>query len=113
MHYINISVGLESNCHLFVDVVRTDNETKAHLFLCCPLYWPSYAALGGNFFSDVVGIASNEQSLRFSDSQKVDILLFGSSRLSNEENVEIFCHVQQLLRSVQTLSFNLNVKSIF
>lgn len=70
-------------------------------------------SLGEIFFSDVVGIASNEQWLRFSDSQKVDILLFGSSRLSNEENVEIFSHVQQLLRSVQTLSFNLNVKSIF
>ena len=64
MHYINISLGLMLNCHLSVDVARTD-ETKAHSFLQYSLYCTLYAAPEGNFISDVVCITSNVQRLRF------------------------------------------------
>ena len=53
VHYINISLGLESNCHLFANVGRTDNETKGNLFyiaLCIALRMLPK----GNFLSDVV-----------------------------------------------------------
>ena len=53
MHYINMSLGMESNCHLFVVVVRTDNETKSSVILILPFVLPlirSVLPLGEIFF---------------------------------------------------------------
>ena len=47
---------------------------------------------------------------------KVDLLLFGSSRLSNEQNVEIFSHVQQFIKESKCFClffFNLNLLHIY
>ena len=56
-----------------------DNETITHFFLQCP----NYAALR----SDLLAAAARIASGQYSDQQKVEVFLFGSSNMSNNENV--------------------------
>jgi len=77
-------------------------------------YCPVYAAPRGNLLSGAARIVSNVQWLRFLDSPKVDLLLFGSSRLLNEENIEIFSHVQQFMKESKCFCFfYLNLLNIY
>jgi len=92
VHYMIIILRLESNRHLFVDVVLLMRQ-KTHFFL----YSPLYAVPRGNSLSGAARIVSNVHWLRFSDSQKVNLLLFGFSCLSNDTNVKFFSHVQQFI----------------
>ena len=45
------------------------------------------------------------QWFKYSDQQKVEVFLFGSSDMSNNENVEIFSHVQHFIRESKRFSF--------
>ena len=97
------------HCYLFKIGVKSSaicrcgfhNETKASFFL----YYPLYAAPRENLLSGAAHIVSYVQWLRFSDSQNVDLFLFGFSRLSNEGNFEIFFHVQQFMKESKCFCF--------
>lgn len=44
--------------------------------------------------------------LRYSNRQKVELFLFGSTELTNSENIEIFSHVQHFIRESNRFSFS-------
>ena len=68
-----------------------------HFFFQCP----NYAALR----SDLLAAAARIASGQYSDQQKVEVFLFGSSDMSNNENVEIFSHVQHFIGESKRFSF--------
>ena len=78
-----------------------DNETITHFFLQCP----NHAALRSDFLTAAARIAFG-QWFKYSDQQKVELFLFGSSDMSNNENIEIFSHVQHFIRESKRFSFS-------
>ena len=78
-----------------------DNETITHFFLQCP----NHAALRSDLLTAAARIAFG-QRFKYSDHQKVELFLFGSSDMSNNENVEIFSHVQHFIRESKRFSFS-------
>ena len=48
----------------------------------------------------------SDQWFRCSDKQKVELFLFGSTELTNSENIEIFSHVQHFIRESNHFSFS-------
>ena len=78
-----------------------DNETITHFFLKCP----NHAALTSDLLTAAARIAFG-QWFKYSEKQKVELFLFGSSDLSNNENVEIFSHVQHFIRESKRFSFS-------
>ena len=69
------------------------DETINHYFLYCP----RFAALRQILLSSVAQYF-NDTWRHMSDSQKVNTLLFGSSQLSFQENIVIFCQVQTFIK---------------
>ena len=78
-----------------------DDETKTHFFLHCP----NYAALRPDLLTAAARIVC-DQWFRYSNKQKVELFLFGSTELTNSENIEIFSHVQHFIRESNRFSFS-------
>ena len=79
-----------------------DDETKKiHFFLQCP----NYAALRPDLLTAAARIVS-DQWFRYSNRQKVELFLFGSTELTNSENIEIFSYVQHFIRECNCFSFS-------
>ena len=70
-----------------------DNETITHFSLQCP----NYAVLRPDLLTAAAPIAF-DQWLKYSYQQKVELFLFGSSDVLNNENFESFSHVQYFIR---------------
>ena len=78
-------VDKEAKSHIFFTLSYICFSKEKTAFCCC------------SFFS-------NEWS-RYSDSQKVNFFLFGSSQLSTEENVELFSYAQQFIKESKRFCF--------
>ena len=70
------------------------NESKSHYFLHCP----NYAAQRQTLLTSAACIAPNLWS-RLSDMQKTELIIFGSSLLSDEQNCHIFYQVQYFIKN--------------
>ena len=90
LHYYPLKT-LESNGHLFANVVLIMGQKLISFFIA--LYMVSLEKI-----HSVALFALSSQWLRFSDSQKANLLLFGFSCLSNDEKVKMFSHVQQFIK---------------
>ena len=80
-------------------VCNTEHETVAHYLLRCP----RYAALRHNLHSSAAQVFGDNWYL-LSDLQRVNILLFGSTRLNISENQNIFKSVQYYIKQTERFS---------
>ena len=100
MLYFVTSLKLELYLLLFVVVLLI--RDKSSFFLHCP----KYASPRKKVLSAAARLLSYEWS-RYSDSQKVNFFLSGSSLLSTEENVQLFSYAQQFIKESNRFCFYL------
>lgn len=86
-------VKLESNRHLFVDVVLIMRQKLNYFYIALYII----AVTGGNSLSGAPRIVCNVQWQGLSYSQKVDLSVVCFSPLSHDENVKISSRVQQFI----------------
>ena len=54
----------------------------------------------------IVAPIVSDQWFRYSDKQKTELFLFGSTELRNSENIEIFSHFQHFIKESNCFSFS-------